>query len=808
MESLYAQIDKSILCQSKNMELSADQIKKGQSLVMQLIEVMRASSNECVGAQFKSFLSDNTMDTADGHQDVVLLGIVCFNLFLQANWTGPDIVEESLGPIAEVICSAELNKKAIDYLEVDGDEIYQLIKYPILLLISYIILVDSSKKLHHVASLPLWSVKCLNAYCHVIDEVKESHLATFQAIADRVEQPENGFKQLPSDVVAEYYMTCIHIYHKCYNVVKAEQCLQQAKALLHLDISLTSALGKRTKWQEKELAQMKLSVKTTKETTLNDDEENVAADVVDKNLPTDVLLDNDTLLPHIKFVDGDNSNNTKLSPIEQACVVCCCVNIQKSSPKDHLLNEEMAPYVEAVLTSPQAWSVQLKSLLLRCLIEMSKSRKVERALMQLETIVKSFAKLSPPFAERHLYAEAIDLNPQWENEQTHAQLCFAIGYVDTALEIFLRLQLWDDVISCYQRLGRHGKAEEVIREQLAVRESATLWCLLGDVTLDKDYYEKAWEFSKYRSARAQRSMGQLHLRKQEFKEAIPYFQKSLDLNCLQPGIAFSLGCSCMAIDDVAGGAKALQHCVSLEPENPSAWSNLATNYIRLNQVEKAYKALKEATRLSYDNWKIFENFLLVATDLGRFEDTITACHRLIDLQRKTLDVEVLQILTRAVIEDIPNYQGVGASYLKPKVFKMFGHITSLITSDPDVWELYGDLCLTEETMERKEKGLQYFYKSFRCYNQNTAWENNEKKVKHVMRVACKTTATTRDVCSQDQQKTVSLASTTKMNLTNLVTCLRKAFCDNDGNTLPTIVPHVVELEERAAEMQALLDGCL
>jgi len=804
MESLYAQVDKLILCQSKTMELSSDQVKKGQSLIVELTEFFMNNTDKCIGTQFKTFLNENTIGTVDGHQDMVLLGIIAFNLFVQENWTGPTIDVEAVGSISNLMLSAELNKKAVDYLEVDGDEVYQLIKYPILLLIAYVVLVESTATFNLVSTLPIWSVKCLNVFCHVIDEVKESHLARFQSLFDRVEETGDGFKQQVSkEVMAEYYMTCFHLYLKCYNYPKAEQCLQQVKKLLNLEISLTAALGKRTKFQSNDLAQMQLAVKSTKEETAN--EENSENTNAVSDLPTDVELDNDTLLPHIKFVDGDNTKSTKLSPMEQACIVCCCVFIQKTSPKDLLIQEEMAPYVEAVLTSPQSYAVQLKALLLRCVVEMSKSRKVERALMQLETIVKSFAKPSPPFPERHLYAQAIDLNPQWTNEQTHAQLCFAIGYVDTALEIFLRLQLWDDVISCYQRLGRHGKAEEVIRDQLKIRESATLWCLLGDVTLEKEYYEKAWEFSKYRSARAQRSLGQLHLRKQEFKEAIPYFQKSLDLNCLQPGIAFSLGCSYMAINDVAGGAKALQLCVSLEPENPTAWSNLATNYIRLNQVEKAYKALKEATRLSYDNWKIWENFFLVATDLGKFEDTMTICHRLIDLKRKTLDVEVLQILTRAVIEDIPNSNGVGASYLKPKLLKMFGHVTSLITSDADVWELYADVCLSEKTEERREKGLQYLYKSFRCYNQSTAWENNEKKVKHVMRVANKTTDVTQDICSKDKGKMV-LVTTTKMNLSNLVTCLRKAFCDNDGNTLPSVVPHVEELQQRIAEMQTLLDG--
>ena len=96
-----------------------------------------------------------------------------------------------------------------------------------------------------------------------------------------------------------------------------------------------------------------------------------------------------------------------------------------------------------------------------------------------------------------------------------------------------------------------------------------------------------------------------------FTEAIPYLQKSLELNCLQPNIAFSLGCSCMATNQLDLASKALQQCCSLDPDNSQAWNNLASSFIRMNQIQKAFRALKEATRLSYDNWKIWENFLLV-----------------------------------------------------------------------------------------------------------------------------------------------------------------------------------------------------
>merc|ERR1712243_284377 len=107
-------------------------------------------------------------------------------------------------------------------------------------------------------------------------------------------------------------------------------------------------------------------------------------------------------------------------------------------------------------------------------------------------------------------------------------------------------------------------------------------------------------------------------------------------------------------------------------------------------------------------------------------------------------------------------------------------------------ELYADLCLSEEDSTRQEQGLQYLYKSFRCYNQNTAWENNEGEIKNVMRVALKTVDVTKRVCtmSDHKEKTLTLSTTTKMALSNLLNGLKKAFCDNYGNPLLSVVPHI------------------
>ena len=69
--------------------------------------------------------------------------------------------------------------------------------------------------------------------------------------------------------------------------------------------------------------------------------------------------------------------------------------------------------------------------------------------------------------------------------------------------------MWDEVVTCYQLLGKPHRAELVVRERLKLSgDSPTPYMLtaLADLTGDEALYEKAWTISRKRYARAKRTL--------------------------------------------------------------------------------------------------------------------------------------------------------------------------------------------------------------------------------------------------------------------------------------------------------------
>ena len=231
------------------------------------------------------------------------------------------------------------------------------------------------------------------------------------------------------------------------------------------------------------------------------------------------------------------------------------------------MSEELIPYLNAVLINKFTnWCLKSIALLERTKLEKDNKRSIELAVMQIQTLVDKFY-FQPKKHSRMEMVYATQPPAFWVLETELVNILVSVGSTKTALDIALKLQLWDEVITCYHLLELRHKAAEVIRDQIEKDgESATLLCMLGDATDDPDYYQKAIEMSNGRSARAFRSVGTYYFNRKDFERAEENYCKSLELNSFQLKILLRHGYSAMQIKAWDRAAKSYRSYCSYESD--------------------------------------------------------------------------------------------------------------------------------------------------------------------------------------------------------------------------------------------------
>lgn len=103
------------------------------------------------------------------------------------------------------------------------------------------------------------------------------------------------------------------------------------------------------------------------------------------------------------------------------------------------------------------WSLKMTSLCYRCSLESDDKRTVERSMMQAESLLKDYNDTKVSVARRMDLFFASGMRPIWTLEEKWANIMFSLGLVKGALEVFTKLELWEDVIACYSVLNLKHK---------------------------------------------------------------------------------------------------------------------------------------------------------------------------------------------------------------------------------------------------------------------------------------------------------------------------------------------------------------
>ena len=101
--------------------------------------------------------------------------------------------------------------------------------------------------------------------------------------------------------------------------------------------------------------------------------------------PSDGILYETTQFDAGTGAVGDEQPN--LHPLDQAILLAQCLDVANSNPKDGLTSEQMMPYLQRVLQHPNNWMIYSTSLLQRAHLEAESAHSCDRAILQIQALV-------------------------------------------------------------------------------------------------------------------------------------------------------------------------------------------------------------------------------------------------------------------------------------------------------------------------------------------------------------------------------------------------------------------------------------
>lgn len=529
----------------------------------------------------------------------------------------------------------------------------------------------------------------------------------------------------------------------------------------------------------------------------------------------------------------------QLKPLDQITLLTEATLRDTLSPLDKLKSEEILPYAVRVLNDkPTNWQIYTQALLVRSRIESHRSRTMERSVLQLQVIVdqiiadtqdeetspggipeikvtqflpRAKANESAPVPERLKYIYQLNTPARWELETELAFAWSHVGSFVSALEIFKRLKLWAEVALCYHSVQQEDKARQVIRRQLfysskgpemdkyeidapevsseewdgEIRKpppphSPRLWCILGDLDQDPVCWERAWEISKHRYARAQRTLGEYYSRTGDFEKARDAYMKATIVNRQNSDTWSRLGDIDLKVGNWDGAIIAFQQSIQIDDTDPKTYSNLGSallsKYTEKKAEEKAgvaqnqpssednseevgslvtqpplkdllrqaLVAFKRGATIAYDNWRIWDNVITIAGRMEppSFPDILQAMRAVIRIRstsvgEEAVDVDVLSALVQEVISiGRPQDQPAGEIYVPPRgslaratIEMVENEVVPLITKRAELWSLVEKLAFFKRDYKT---ALECAEKTWRLTTQGEAWQEDASKWKLVV----------------------------------------------------------------------------
>ena len=296
--------------------------------------------------------------------------IACLQLFVEINFTGRQELE--------TLTSVKITDSIFQSISLDGENLFPAIKNLELFILAKSFFNSTLPKVSMFRSLAFkwWKFRCLWIHQQLIQEKSEMIFNEANVLLQNIELNDMNEKAkigkcdffpwpplrfsltINKIFFSEFNLEVATFFMNYFHINKIRDAVNEAFNIAGIKIEETGALGKRTKFQEKELAQLTLNIRNLKmDSTTNDMTEEILDD-----LPQDLKLDDEVRLDKIAFSEHRNLNI--LSDINSAVILVQFFLVKRSQPKDSLFKEELMPYLDAVLENKNTnWCIRLVALL-------------------------------------------------------------------------------------------------------------------------------------------------------------------------------------------------------------------------------------------------------------------------------------------------------------------------------------------------------------------------------------------------------------------------------------------------------------
>ena len=410
---------------------------------------------------------------------------------------------------------------------------------------------------------------------------------------------------------------------------RGKASFMKALEISGLEVEVTGAIGKRTKYQQDATAQYLVRAKPSLQyhniSPPSTKKEVVSSIIEGQMIKHDDVSDDALLLEKIKFDEQADNEHHILSILDQSILLALCLDVKNDNPMDGLTGEQMGAYLARVLNQHDDWMVYATALLERAWLESERTHGRERAILQIQALAdqhtnrltltqstfKSVEEDSAPAQDRLRNLHGIVYPPRWEMLRDLAERYAKIGIVTSAAEIFEEIELWDEVVECYRLAGKESRAMITVQARLAERETPRMLAAMGGLTNDPKYYVRALELSRGQFYDAHVALGKLSYDKGDLREALGHFNAGLAIKPLMPAVWFRVGTICMHLGEWDAALRAFTEVVKQEPEEGDAWANVAAIHLRNKNPTEAYPALVEVSQTSTAKCYIFRTILFL-----------------------------------------------------------------------------------------------------------------------------------------------------------------------------------------------------